>query len=219
MINVLQQACDRLLAEHQFWILAGLTDRSFEEGERNAAFREAVDWYDGAGLPAPLSAKLRMGINVNLAHALRALDDPPPNIEHTSTRSGKYPDVCYGHNADGSATIVEVKPAYDMTMPKWYPIIAADGEKLINFRAQGHASHLLQVVFFLQLPNFDYPAGSWYGSHRKCPGRSAYPGFRGIQRQYAQLRRYLPEPTYPADDAPQTVALHLDPCLTDTLTR
>jgi hypothetical protein len=218
MLNIVQGACMQFLQKHQdFSTLAALTERSFEEGERNRAFRESIDWYEKAGLSQELAAKLRMGINRNLVELLARAKGAPPNIEYNPTRSGKRPDICFGHRSDGTATI-EVKVACDTTLAKYYPIIIGDGEKLR--RLAGSPGHAIQVVFFVQLPGFDYPPGSWYvpGS-KQCPARGGYPGYRGIAAQYQAVRRGLPPPSWPGDE-PYIADLTLsDPDLEAIITR
>jgi len=84
-----------------------------------------------------------------------------------------------------------MKPIYDMILPKYYPIAAADLDKLNAVRASGSLAELFFVVFFAQLPNYDYPPGIWYGE--RCDlSRSGFPGFRGIRSQYERLRQYIP---------------------------
>ena len=53
--DVLVGACRAMLDQRQeFWILAGLTDRSYEEGIRSQPFCESVSYYAEVGVPAKL---------------------------------------------------------------------------------------------------------------------------------------------------------------------
>ena len=72
-LSLLRNACSALLDDasyNDFWVLAGLTDRSYEEGDRNSAFRVEIEHYESVGLPMANCAELRRGINGNLADLL-----------------------------------------------------------------------------------------------------------------------------------------------------
>jgi hypothetical protein len=212
MLSVLIGACAELLRSRQdFWILAGLTERSFEEGERNASFREAVDWYEKAQVASKLLAQLRWGVNRNLVDLIESCPAPPPGIEWNPTRDRERPDICYGSSADGTSARVEVKAIFDCTGGKWYPITAADGDKLRAHRKPNVPGHLFQAVFFLQLPGYDYPQGRWFPPNRKlCGPRSDYVCYAGIEKQYKALRkRMATAPAWPTNDRPFVVPLAL----------
>lgn len=107
-----------------------------------------------------------------------------------------------------------MKQVYDLTYSKYYPAVAGDRDKLLAERAAGTADDLLQVVFFLQLPNFQYPAGRWYG-HKSCPGRGSYEVAVGIHQQYGRLVPALGPCTWPAG-GPEIVEL-LAPATADEI--
>jgi hypothetical protein len=79
--------------------------------------------------------------------------------------SGKSrPDLWFGQASNGTETIVEVKAVCEMTMPKFYGTkgthsVADDRDKLLRIRKEGTAERLFQLIFFLELPNYSYPAG------------------------------------------------------------
>jgi hypothetical protein len=75
--------------------------------------------------------------------------------------------------------------------------------RLNQYSADGFRGTLLQVVTFLQMPCFHYPAGAWYAPDwKRCEySRDKWKGFRGISAQYEYLRTYLINaPAWPPSD-------------------
>jgi len=176
--EVLSSACTQLLEMSDFWLLCALGDWSFEEGARNRRFGRYVDsWWDHKfTLPDDLRTVARRGINGNLREILAALPEIAGPVDRNPS-SG--PDLVFGVDGDSTRYTVEVKQVFDGTLPKYFDAIAADREKGCHF----------QVIFFLTLPEYDYPAGSWYGSTRIEPSRRRH--VVGIPRQLGRVSEAL----------------------------
>src|SRR6266536_3311085 len=66
--RLITKAVETLVTDHdEFWLHAIVTDRSFEEGERNRHFRGEIQSFADCGFPVSLCAGLAKGINGNLA--------------------------------------------------------------------------------------------------------------------------------------------------------
>jgi hypothetical protein len=100
---------------------------------------------------------------------------------------------------------MESKQVYDLTLGKYYPKVGEDRDKLLALGSSMPGVGLYQVVWFIQLPAYDYPAGRWYG-HKDCPGRTRYLVRSGIESQYAAVRSMLGEATWP-ETGPLVVSL------------
>ncbi len=172
--DVLLSACTQLLGMSDFWLLCALGDWSFEEGARNRRFGRYVDsWWDHRfTLPEELRAIARRGINGNLREIIAAR----PEVAGPVDRNPSFgPDLVFGIEGDPTRYTVEVKQVFDGTLPKYFAAIAADREKGCHF----------QVIFFVTLPEYDYPAGSWYGSNRIEPSRRRH--LVGLPRQLGRV--------------------------------
>jgi hypothetical protein len=176
MLHMLSDACDSLITEQpEFWLVAGLTDASFETGQ------------------------LRLGINGNLALIMERTHSVRAEVRRGSIR----PDICID-SAEGE-TVIEIKLLYDMTIPAYYGHkdghgVADDREKLLNLRREGFGGKLFQIVFFLELTSYDYPSGRSFAPEWEAHGsRKSYPGLRGITAQYQRLLQFLGRPATPAD--------------------
>jgi len=190
-LDLLNSACRSLLERrNDFWLLAPLVDNSYEEGARNASFGRTVSAWEQAGLHSGTLKMLRGGINGNLADEIRNLANV---IEGSVCQNpSRCPDISF--RTDSGESHIESKLVFDCTTLKYYPTIPSDGYKLQ--RLKGQNSTLLQVVFFVQLPNHYYPAGRWRGSYSRGLERPKYLIRAGIQSQYRELMRHMPgEPT------------------------
>src|SRR5688500_16517623 len=75
MVSVLDNICETFItSEPEFWLLAGLTDASYETGG-SVAYRRVVDSFVAAGLRNTLVERLRLGVNNILAEMIH--DDHP----------------------------------------------------------------------------------------------------------------------------------------------
>jgi hypothetical protein len=219
--NLLQNACEYLLKNDlDFWLLAGLTDCSFETGG-SWKFRRAIDSMRDAGFGTERIDCLRRGINGNLEAVLER--EHSLCVRANRGRGGTRPDICFERPTDGVETVAEVKVVLDVTIPQYYGHkdrhgIADDRDKLLKLRRAGFDGRLLQVVFFLEMPNYYYPAGRSFAPDWKPHGsRDSYPGHRGINTQYRELQKHLRDaPAWPtsgpylhalAPSAKKTIAL------------
>jgi hypothetical protein len=145
----LVEACRTLLRDfNDVWVLSAITDYSFEEGNRSSHFANVVQSYVDSGVPAPLAAQMRKGINGNLAEVLASRGAVTRN-------KWKGQDLLLT-GGDGTEARVEVKQVFDCTLARYYDSVAADLEKLKGVRGRGFGGELFLVVFFVQLPNFRY---------------------------------------------------------------
>jgi hypothetical protein len=230
MLPIVQEACDAFTSESpDFWLLAGATDVSFETGG-SSRYRHQVDILRECGCPADLVSQLLQGVNGNIA---RIIEQRHPELHpfHPNVgRNGRLrPDVWFGPPGSCEETVVEIKALYEMTMPKFFSAagthcVADDRRKLEKIRQSESAfrGSLLQVVWFLELPNYSYPAGESLHRNgwRRSEARDTYRYFGSVTKQFAELRNHLPPPTFPANDAPQVQTLSPPtPMLTTVLER
>ena len=202
MLDIIRESSVRLATEfNDFWLLAGVSDWSFEEGIRggkNKGFAKAVDSFQRAGVPNSTIAQLRDGINGNLAAVLEGTGvGVNRNIER-----GQDIEL---HDTATRAVIspVEVKYLFDCTYDKYYPAVAEDRERVRPSARRRNPG--FQVVFFVQLPNFLYPRGRWYGSSKIDGPRPT--NHVGIQRQFRKLMSVLPHPPTWPENGPYVHAL------------
>jgi hypothetical protein len=216
------EACQSLMVDHpEFWIISGLTDVSFETSTRNTRYQRSIATLRegpencSPNLPQSLITELSRGVNSNVVEILRAQNPQYGPIKDDRSWNGIEPDIHWGSGA--KETIVEIKALYECTLEKYYgPVrgregsVAKDAEKLRKLRREeGFRGHLLQVVFFRQMPGYRYCSGSsWQGGweHHEC--REYYLVRRDIQSQYAQVMHHLDEPAWPSS-APEIVSLAL----------
>jgi hypothetical protein len=211
MVSLLNRICDRCIrSDPEFWLLVGLTDASYETGG-SVCYRRAVDSFAAAGLRPGAVDRLRLGLNGILAGPLEAghrdLRPVRANLRHGRVR----PDLCFGSAGDVTETLVEVKGVFDLTLRAFYGNkghgVADDRDKLLTVRRQGFAGHLLQAVFFVELPNYAYPSGRSYAPAWKWHyARRHYQRCCGIDAQFRETRKHLGEPAW-ASDAPRVVRL------------
>jgi hypothetical protein len=198
-LKFLADACRALVNDplhNDFWVLSGLTDRSYEEGDRNQKFKWEIKAYESAGLSPAMSEQLRLGINGNLKTILSS-QFPEISIKRNkwagqdlTIRSPRKPDA-----------VVEIKLIFDCTMPKYFKSLAHDLEKLHQRRADGFTGELFAVVFFATLPEYLYPRGLWFD--KQWRSRSAYMRNCGIANQFVQaVERMKCKPIWPAKGAP-----------------
>lgn len=179
------EACRQVIENKpDFWLLAALTDYSFEEGTRNASFREPVQTLAAAGAPAPLVADLHQGINGVLSDALRAAV-PAATVAQNKSR---VPDLLV-RGASGDEVAIEVKLLYDLTYTKYYRSAAHDHTKLSELRSGRSATAALAVAFSVQLPEMDYPHGYWYGRPRGSRSRTDQRVRSGSDAQLRELEQ------------------------------
>jgi hypothetical protein len=189
-LTVLRETCIELMSSFdEFWILAALTDASYEEGERSSDFKRSIDRYAQAGAPEWLLKQLRNGINGNLRAVLERAN---PTLGRVIRNVGKGQDLSYDAWKYAPAASIEVKLVYDCTLPKYYPSVAADWDKLASLRSKGFSGDLFLTVFFVQMPRYEYPAGRWAGRSRDSLSRQKYLCHCGIAAQFSTLTRALP---------------------------
>ncbi|MGD0768895.1 MAG: hypothetical protein ABSB42_11980 [Tepidisphaeraceae bacterium] len=201
---VLATAVNAILSEYNdFWVLSALTDRSYEEGDRNAEFRAEIEHYESAGIPESLVGQLRKGINGNLAEILETQN---VGIGQVLRNKGRGQDLIFGPWERGGVAMVEIKLVFDCTVAKYFPSVAADWIKLSMVRADQFDGDLFLVVFFATLPNYTYPAGSWFGVSGSS--RDKYLRNCGIEDQLHKLRRFLHHvPCWPENGSPRAQTL------------
>jgi hypothetical protein len=199
-LGVLSQAMAASVRQRQqFWVLSALTDRSYEEGDRNHGFSEAVSFYERAGVATEALSEMRLGINGNLRD-LCAAGLPPGHLAQRNKWVGQ--DLRFFDPTGVEQARAEIKPLYDLTLDKHYWTTAADYDKLVRVRGEGFAGRLFLGVFFIQLPNYCYGPGRWYGKPY-TKRRDQYSGTWGIAAQYRKLRAALRlPPRWPDGDAP-----------------
>jgi hypothetical protein len=192
----LKTACECLTSTDydRFWTFAALTDQCYEEGARVLQRRpkfpnfsvacESLGSPDGCG---DLALQLRQGINGNLAAILDRQGTTILSRNRSLRPGGKRPDIFF--DRAGRRGIVESKMIFDCTLIKQYKTIAADRDKLLSFADDWPGVAVLQVVFFVQLPAYAYPSGTWYDYTAQEP-RSVKKV--GIMRQFNFLNNHLP---------------------------
>jgi hypothetical protein len=203
-LKLVVDSCRSLLEEDSFWLLAGLTDNSYEEGSA-PHFQKCVKAYEDVGAQPGLIQQLSAGINDNLLKNFRSLPQVVGAIRRNKAagKGGRLrPD--FEFSTDQAEILVECKMLYDCTGDKYYESTASDYQKLASYSSP--RSRLFQVVFFVQLPGYDYPPGTWFDNRRPHGSRAVM--LRGIDAQYARLRRSLPQsPAWPGPE-PFKRALH-----------
>jgi hypothetical protein len=173
-LEILKNACIKLLGYDDLWIIGGLTDYSFEEGEHNSYIKQVLKSYDEAKMLDPPLSWLRDGINGNLKKLIEH-DHPSLIVDRNQGAGQDLNWPCPFPEAK-----VEVKQVFDCTYPKYYTSVARDFlEKLPEVRRRGFLGDLFSVAFFLQFPEYKYPRGNRYGNRKVV--------FRGIMDQFAQL--------------------------------
>lgn len=182
MLSVVTNACERLASQFDdFWLFAALGDWSYEEGERNSHYRRYLESWLPTELPPDLLPTLRMGINGNLAELIRA----DPAVREVTTSPSRGPDIVF--QAEAGKSTVQVKLLFDCTISKYLVDVEADRSKDCSY----------QVVFFVSLPNFQYPAGRWCGKDKLSPARQVTTS--GVEAQYSLVRERLGAATWPTD--------------------
>jgi hypothetical protein len=190
MLDVITRAAISVASQiDEAWVCWGLTDQSFEERDTNSAIRAAIASYVSAGLPPRVADAMRLGINGNLESQLK-LHSKLGTCANQRVADKSRPDIRLLNSSGESAALVESKLVFDCTTLKYYPKIAADWTKIVGYRTTFPTARLFLVVFFLQLPFYEYLEG--LGS-RQCIRR-------GIAQQYQQLRSVLNQkPVWPGD--------------------
>jgi hypothetical protein len=207
-LALLRDACCNLLDNpefNDFWVLAGLTERSFEDGDRilRSKFINEVKFYESIGLPQPMSAKLRRGINGNL-HDILANRSPWIRPIRNMWTGQDLTFMCPG-NLEAT---VEVKLVFDQTLPRFFANVAHDREKLSKLREQGFRGDLFAIVFFITFPNYLPPSGEWSGVFWK--GRAFRMRNSDIADQFGKAAAcFAGPPAWPPQDAPYKHKLHI----------
>src|SRR5947209_2828816 len=117
-LSVLSQAMAASVRQRQrFWVLAALTDRSYEEGDRNHEFSEAVSFYERAGVASEVLSEMRLGINGNLRD-LCAEGLPSGHLVQRNKWRGQ--DLRFFDPTGIEQARAEIKPLYDLTLDKHY---------------------------------------------------------------------------------------------------
>jgi hypothetical protein len=197
-LKLLAEGCRNLVSKFtNFWVLAALTEASFEEGVRNQRFKRYVASYQSVGIPDELLTQLRLGTNGNLKLVLERQNTHFGNVTRTT---GKGQDLSYFPSHGNRETKIEVKLVYDCTYAKYYNSVADDWNKLVRVRNEGFTGDLFLVVFFTQLPCYDYPPGTSSRTQEKSLGRRRHLVNCGITAQYRELlRRLTREPAWPLE--------------------
>jgi hypothetical protein len=201
MLAILKNACQAFMAQEQlFWILAGMTDVSCETGS-NRRYQRAIETFRSAGISGVMIDRLMQGVNGNLTAVIESQCPAIVPVAANRKRGRVRPDIWFGEKSSANETIAEVKALHDWTTLAFYGHkaghgVADDADKLHTIRLEPFKGHLLQVVFFLQLPNYSYCSGHSYGEWHDC--RESALIVHGIDAQYRQLRAHLTkEPVWP----------------------
>ncbi|MDB5357027.1 MAG: hypothetical protein JWN24_3480 [Phycisphaerales bacterium] len=196
-LAVVSESCIELASKfNDFWVVSALTDGSYEEGERNAHFKRSIEARAEAGVPESLLGLLREGTNGNLKSILERRG---PGVGKVVRTKGKGQDLAFEKWENGAPAKIEVKLVYDCTLPKYYGSVAADWDKLQEVRLRRFAGDLFLVVFFVQLPGFDYPSGQWPGRAKPAEARRKYLRTCEISSQFRELKKWLAHPqTWPS---------------------
>ncbi len=200
VLSILIDACSHLVSDFDdFWLVAALSDWSYEEGIRAKGYRTYLEsWTGAAALPDDLMACLKKGINGNLVDVLRQ----NPAVLEAEPSPNRGPDIVITATDGGGR--VQVKLVYDETLSKYFTEIAADRGKQCDY----------QVVFFTSLPNFNYVSGKWYRAQTR-KARSSEMNVVGIPLQLAKVVEKLGcRPNWPAGEA----FVHSLPCGTAIVT-
>ncbi|GEM_PF-4257438 len=131
-------------------------------------------------------------MNGNLADAIRQTDAELCVSQFPSS----CPDILAKRSSDRQLAI-EAKHVYDMTLAKYFAQVTADRSKLLKYKAVNGSADVWQVVFFVQLPEADYPTGRWYGN-KQGKRRCDYIKHRNILSQYKKVEGALGAATWPA---------------------
>jgi hypothetical protein len=175
-LRALRDACLTVASEfNEFWILAGLTDRSYEDGIKKRGFPNAVKRYTEAGVAGDLLLQLQNGVNGNLFDALQS----EPLNKSVVRRTGRGQDLTFTHASSDHTAKIEVKLLFDCSYSKHYQSTADDWDKLAKVRTSPSNDDLFLVVFFQQMPQYDYP------------GRKGYLNQCGIHAQFQKLRMHM----------------------------
>jgi hypothetical protein len=186
-------AATQLLRDRDsFWFWSSITDRGIEEGSRNRHLAESVATIRASGCDHAVCDEVAGGINAKLASILESIG-PSYSIKTFPNRGRDI--VIYATDGTPIAA-VEVKHVFDLTESKYYANVAADRDKLLGFRGEHPTTALFLIVYFVQLPGANYPAGLWYGK-KDCRARSGYAGTRGVVAQYRQVMTRLGSATWP----------------------
>jgi len=191
LFESVKAACRRTIERHRdFWLLAALTDQSFEEAD-HPHYRGAVARMTSCA--PPVAADLRLGINGVLAAEIAAA---PTELVCTHRNqalrpSRLRPDFRVVAPCGTHAALLQVKQFYDLTQgEKWRREIERDHAKYDD------AHDVWRVVFFIQLPGLDYPEGKWPRTAEEVrPSRAQWVrkggGFCGIATQLRAVQTYL----------------------------
>jgi hypothetical protein len=196
MLDTIRETCIHLVTHfNDFWLLASLTDSSYEEGGTKW-FRRAVESYERVGVRAEIINTLRNGINGNLKALLETASlSVQPRKQPAMCNSKDRIDLILQRMEGGPTVFVEVKRLFDCTIDRYYSDVASDWTKLQKYIACGIESY--QVVFFTQLPSFRYPGGVWYPpANKRWKAREVT--WLTIEAQFAHLMTLMPHcPTWP----------------------
>jgi hypothetical protein len=218
----LREACESFMKDRpEFWMLSGLTDASFETQTKNTKYQRSITTFRQAadltplGFSSALIDSLGQGVNTNLINILRFQNPEFGEIHDDRPWCGIEPDIRWGNGTD--ETIVEIKAIYECSISKYYGSkriqegsLAKDVEKLRAMRRRAFEGKLFQIVFFRQMPNYEYgPGKSFDGSWRAHGCRAASLNCLTIESQFREARKYLlDEPVWPKA-APAIVPLVL----------
>jgi hypothetical protein len=201
MLSLVRDCCEKFLSfSDDFWLVALLTEWSFEVGNRRKFIR-AVRSFSDARIAQSTTEKLGKGVNTNFVDLVEREYPHLAPVRRNRAWRGIIPDFRFGPAGTGGEVIGEIKALYDFTSLKFYSgPVAYDREKLLRNRSTKFAGYLFQVVFFTQLPGYNYPPGIWsypgpkgFPEEKHCGTRTASVVNETIDTQYQYLRTFLKE--------------------------
>jgi hypothetical protein len=199
LLKLVTDACKSLLQQDSFWLIAGMSDTSFEVGNA-ASYADFVSACHRSILNESVLEQLRPGINGNLVRQLRKRTEGKKSGVIVSSPQARGPDILIRRDGDTAAKM-EVKQTWEFTLPKYYLEIAEDRNKLHSERASGFSGELFQIVFLLELPNYRYPEARWYGHSHSIDSRPPPP--TNIRSQWDQVAAHIGHPpAFPAKKPP-----------------
>jgi hypothetical protein len=101
LIDRVIDSCKELLNHTSFWLLAGMADKSFEEGDRFGDFGDWVVELERMRVPSGLTRQLSAGINKNLKETI---EQRHVNV-HVKHQPDRGADLILSDKGGGSAHV------------------------------------------------------------------------------------------------------------------